>query len=39
MDRHKCEKDGRRYVRWRFADFSTAKKFALKFGGSIAMGR
>jgi hypothetical protein len=39
VDRHKCEKDGRRYIRWRFADFTTATKFAHQFGGLIVMGR
>jgi hypothetical protein len=36
---HRKYEDGRRYVRWRFADFTTAKKFARKFGGSMVMGR
>jgi hypothetical protein len=39
MDHRKSEKDGRHYVRWRFANFTTAQKFARQFGGSIVMGR
>ena len=39
MDRRKYEKDGRYVIRWRFADFTTAQKFARQFGGSIVMGR
>jgi hypothetical protein len=32
-------KDGRRYVRWRFASLPAAEKFARQFGGSIVMGQ
>jgi hypothetical protein len=32
-------KNGRRYVRWRFASLTAAEKFAHRFGGSILMGR
>jgi hypothetical protein len=32
-------KDGRRYLRWRFASSTDAEKFARQFGGSIVMAR
>ena len=32
-------KDGRRYVRWRFASLTDAEKFARQFGGSLVPGR
>jgi hypothetical protein len=28
-------KDGRRYIRWRFASLTDAEKFAHQFGGSL----
>jgi hypothetical protein len=33
------EKNGRRYVRWRFVNLTDAEKFARQFGGSIVAGR
>ena len=35
----KYEKNGRRYVRWRFASLTDAEKFARQFGGSLVAGR
>ena len=35
----KYEKNGRRYVRWRFASLTDAEKFAHQFGGSVVAGR
>jgi hypothetical protein len=35
----KYEKNGRRYVRWRFASLTDAEKFAHQFGGSLVAGR
>jgi hypothetical protein len=35
----KYEKNGRRYVRWRFASLTDAEKFAHQFGGSLLAGR
>jgi hypothetical protein len=31
--------DGRRYMRWRFANLTTGQKFARQFGGSLVTGR
>ena len=31
--------EGRRYMRWRFADLTTARKFARQFGGSLVTRR
>jgi hypothetical protein len=31
-------KDGRRYIRWRFASLTDAEKFARQFGGSLVAG-
>jgi hypothetical protein len=35
----KYEKNGRRYVRWRFASLTDAEKFAHQFGGSLVAGQ
>jgi hypothetical protein len=35
----KYEKNGRRYVRWRFASLTDAEKFARQFGSSLLAGR
>jgi hypothetical protein len=35
----KYEKNGRRYVRWRFASLTDAEKFAHQFGGSLVARR
>jgi hypothetical protein len=32
-------KDGRRYIRWRFASLTAAEKFARQFGGSVVTER
>ena len=35
----KYERNGRRYVRWRFASLTDAETFAHQFGGSLVAGR
>jgi hypothetical protein len=38
--RGRCKnEDGRRYMRWRFANLTTGQKFARQFGGSLVTGR
>jgi hypothetical protein len=32
-------KDGRSYIRWRFASLTDAEKFSRQFGGSLVTGR